>query len=62
MSIRAKRSLYEVLAMTAPAGTPAGETQYTSTKETVDRDVEAVYEGEPADLGGPLGIGESQTA
>jgi hypothetical protein len=33
-------SLYDLLAEPAPAGSPAGETNITRAKETIDNDVE----------------------
>jgi phosphatidylglycerophosphatase A len=45
-------SLYDVLAVQAPAGAAAGETLETAQKETVDRDEETLVVDELVGLAG----------
>ncbi|MDP9347182.1 MAG: hypothetical protein M3P44_16015 [Actinomycetota bacterium] len=39
-------TLYDLLAVAAPPGVTAGETQLTATKETLDNDQEEPVEGD----------------
>jgi hypothetical protein len=45
METSQQKTLYEVLSAPAPVGVPAGETQRTLAKETLDADDETLLQG-----------------